>query len=273
MKVSECHISLQMEETCGAYTHKIVKPMLSYLDEVSQKIKNIDNEMELKNTEIRQLEEKVIKAEKESQFKEDLVTEIKFQVEFLHETIKSLMNQSTVDCQSMAEIKKKVDETVENLSAKHPFNFNVLYDSEINGPGWIVIQQRFKGNENFYRDWATYREGFGTFDGDFFLGLEKIHRITREKPYELYVHMDKINIDGTMEQIQFARYDEFAISGEEDNYRLIKLGKYSGNASDHFGYHRNATFSTYDRDNDEDISGNCAAYRHGGWWHKHCASW
>lgn len=247
--------------------------MLTYLDEVSQKIKNNVNEMEIRNNKITQLEEKVMKAEKESQIKENLVKEIKFQNKFLHETIKNLMNQSMVDCQSIAETKKKVEEIVANSSDKHSFNFDVLYDSEINGPGWIVIQQRIKGNENFYRDWASYRDGFGSFDGDFFLGLEKIHRITREQPYELYIYMDKINIDGTMEQIQFARYDEFAISGEEDNYRLIKLGQYSGNATDHLDYHRNAPFSTYDRDNDEAVDGNCASYRHGGWWHKHCASW
>lgn len=95
--------------------------MLSYLDEVSQNIKNNDNEMGIRNKKIRQLEVQLMKAEKEAQIKEDLVKEIKFQNELLHETIKSLMNQSLVDCQSIAENKKKVDEMVANSSAEHSF--------------------------------------------------------------------------------------------------------------------------------------------------------
>ncbi|GFN81092.1 angiopoietin-2 [Plakobranchus ocellatus] len=39
------------------------------------------------------------------------------------------------------------------------------------GGGWIVIQRRSIGNVDFYRDWATYKTGFGTLD-DEYLGAQ-----------------------------------------------------------------------------------------------------
>ncbi|XP_030568135.1 microfibril-associated glycoprotein 4-like [Drosophila novamexicana] len=147
-------------------------------------------------------------------------------------------------------------------------SFDVLCDSATAGPGWTVIQQRINGKEDFYRDWATYREGFGAFDGDFFLGLEKIHRLTRVQPHELYIHMEEF--DGNT---KYRRYDQFAISGEEDQYTLITLGKSNGSAAgDQLEYHKDKKFSTFDRDNDNWESVHCASRdnRGGGWWYGAC---
>ncbi|KAM8708936.1 hypothetical protein ACLKA7_015841 [Drosophila subpalustris] len=147
--------------------------------------------------------------------------------------------------------------------------FQVLCDSVIAGPGWAVIQQRINGKENFYRDWVTYRQGFGSFDGDFFLGLEKIYRLTSSQRHELYIHMERFNGG-----IETAHYDNFTISGEEDHYRLIRLDAQSGNAtSDRMRWLVDQKFTTYDRDNDMYTWGNCAQERKGGWWYKSCATW
>ncbi|XP_064545447.1 angiopoietin-related protein 7-like [Drosophila montana] len=101
--------------------------------------------------------------------------------------------------------------------------FDVLCDSATAGPGWTVIQQQINGKEDFYRDWATYREGYGSFDNDFFLGLEKIHRLTSAQPHELYIHME-----GFDDVVQYYSYKQFAIAGEDDQYRLITLNKGNG---------------------------------------------
>ncbi|XP_034104854.2 angiopoietin-related protein 7-like [Drosophila albomicans] len=145
-------------------------------------------------------------------------------------------------------------------------SFDVLCDSQLVGPGAIVIQQRVGGDEDFNRDWATYREGFGSMQSDFFLGLEKIHRLTSSRPHELYVHLVALN--GTA---YYAHYDDFQIANERNGYRL-RLGKYNGNAStdDCLRRHRSMKFSTYDRDNDVGYNYSCALNNHSGWWFEHC---
>ncbi|XP_034483850.1 fibroleukin-like [Drosophila innubila] len=146
--------------------------------------------------------------------------------------------------------------------------FNVLCDATIAGPGWTVIQQRVNGKVHFYRDWASYRKGFGSFDGDFFLGLEKIHRLTSNSRHDLYIHMEKF--DGST---MYGHYDNFKIAGEEDHYRLISLGKCSGTSRyDALRSHEHKKFTTFDNDNDEWPEGNCAIFSGSGWWHDHCVN-
>lgn len=115
-------------------------------------------------------------------------------------------------------------------------------------------------------NWTTYRNGFGDFwDGDFFLGLEKIHRLTTEQPHELYIHMQN-----TDKSTFYARYDQFAISGEDNQYQLINLGAFTGSAKkDNLAFAKNQRFSTYDSDND-DSTAHCAVKYQTGWWHKNC---
>lgn len=156
---------------------------------------------------------------------------------------------------------------VQNVTISNGLSFEVLCNSDIAGPGWTVIQQRINGGVDFYRDWETYRTGFGDFwNGDFFLGLEKIHKLTTRKPHELYIYMKRF--DGST---YFARYDEFAITGEIDQYRLIRLSGFSGTAGipDFLSYHKSMQFSTYDRDNDKSAV-NCASNYHNAWWNRNC---
>ncbi|XP_060654969.1 fibrinogen-like protein 1 [Drosophila nasuta] len=145
--------------------------------------------------------------------------------------------------------------------------FNVLCDSQLAGPGWIVIQQRVGGNENFNRDWATYRKGFGSFESDFFLGLEKLHRITSLQRFELYIHL--VTRYGSAYN---ARYDDFKISDEDNGYSL-SLGKCNGTIlEDALRDSENMKFTTFDHDNDKAFYGNCAVWNEGGWWYNSCSA-
>ncbi|XP_051861585.1 fibrinogen-like protein 1 isoform X1 [Drosophila albomicans] len=141
--------------------------------------------------------------------------------------------------------------------------FDVLCDSQVAGPGWIVIQQRIGGKENFTRDWATYRKGFGSLDSDFFLGLEKMYRLTSLQQYELYIHLVVLN-----GSIFYARYDDFKISDEDHGYAL-SLGKFKGNIRDAMRSTENKKFTTFDRDNDS-ADNNCAVVYDSGWWYNNC---
>ncbi|GFO09002.1 fibrinogen-related protein 3-2 [Plakobranchus ocellatus] len=142
------------------------------------------------------------------------------------------------------------------------FSFPYLCEMITDGGGWIVIQRRTTGNVDFYRDWATYKKGFGSLDDDFWLGNENIHTITSSGNYELRVDL-KFQGKST-----FAHYSKFSIDGEDKNYAL-RLGDYDGTAGDDLSPHNGQAFSTFDRDNDPHGS-NCAEEYSGAWWYHGC---
>lgn len=65
----------------------------------------------------------------------------------------------------------------------------VFCDMETSGGGWTTIQRRKSGLVSFYRDWKQYKLGFGSIRGDFWLGNEHIHRLSR-RPTRLRVEME-----------------------------------------------------------------------------------
>ncbi|XP_026840587.1 fibrinogen-like protein 1 [Drosophila persimilis] len=134
------------------------------------------------------------------------------------------------------------------------------------GPGWMAIQRRLDGSVNFYRNWDQYRKGFGKLNGEFFIGLEKLHRLTSSQPHELYISFRRFNGESS-----YAHYDDFVIGSEEEGYELKLLGHYQGNSSDALRTHDKMKFSTFDRDNDEFTHMNCAEYHHGAWWYDFCS--
>ncbi|XP_058830484.1 microfibril-associated glycoprotein 4-like isoform X2 [Topomyia yanbarensis] len=142
--------------------------------------------------------------------------------------------------------------------------FEVYCDQEFEGGGWLVFQNRYNGAVDFYRSWREYKEGFGSLDGEFWLGLEKLHQITYSDHYELAIVMEDFH-----GETAYARYSSFAIGGEAEMYNLIKLGTYSGSANDSLIYHAKAKFSTFDSDNDENPT-SCAMTFFGAWWYKSC---
>ncbi|XP_071946050.1 angiopoietin-related protein 2-like [Antedon mediterranea] len=130
--------------------------------------------------------------------------------------------------------------------------------------GWTVIQRREDGSENFYRNWANYKKGFGNVHSEFWLGNENINRITFDGHFELLVEMTD-----QLDEMKFARYSHFLIDTEDSNYALTISG-YTGTAGDSLTYHNGQQFSTYDRDNDK-YSINCAESWKGAWWYYACA--
>ncbi|ALC38787.1 maker440 [Drosophila busckii] len=110
--------------------------------------------------------------------------------------------------------------------------FKALCDSTLAGDGWLIIARRFDGSVNFYRNWTMYKEGFGDLSSEFFIGLENLHAITASQAHELYVYLE--DFDGNK---RYASYDGFAISSENDFYKLQILGAYSGDAGDGLRFH------------------------------------
>ncbi|XP_034473373.1 ficolin-1-like [Drosophila innubila] len=122
------------------------------------------------------------------------------------------------------------------------------------------------GSVEFNRSWTEYKNGFGNLDGEFFLGLDKIHAITTERRQELLVLLE--DFEGVE---KFETFDEFAIGDENQQYVLHTVGKAYGTAGgDPLVYHKGQKFTTFDNDNDPALQ-NCATEHIGGWWyHANC---
>jgi len=138
----------------------------------------------------------------------------------------------------------------------------VFCDQTTAGGGWTVFQKRLDGSVDFYRGWSHYKNGFGNLNGEFWLGLEKINRLTKTKSRL------RVDLEDTTGKTAYAEYDMFAVTSERTKYQL-SLGTYSGTAGDSLSYHRGYPFSTKDQDNDIS-SKNCAVSRKGAWWYKNC---
>ena len=143
-------------------------------------------------------------------------------------------------------------------------SFNVYCDMRTDGGGWTVFQRRQDGSVDFYRGWNDYKSGFGQLTAEFWLGNDKIHRLTAARPSTLRVELEDWN--GVR---VYAKYGKFNIGNEQAKYRL-EVGSYSGTAGDSLAGHNKMAFTTKDRDNDVDSGWNCAVAWAGAWWYKSC---
>ncbi|XP_029978373.1 microfibril-associated glycoprotein 4-like [Sphaeramia orbicularis] len=149
----------------------------------------------------------------------------------------------------------------------HPLDgrsIQVYCDMDTEGGGWTVFQRRMDGSVNFYRPWDQYKKGFGDLNGEYWLGLDNIHYLTRRRPYELLVLMS--DFDGNNVS---ARYSTFFVGGEHRGYELHVTGFTDGGAGDSLSYHSGMKFTTWDKDQDK-YGSNCARVYLGAFWHNGC---
>ena len=135
---------------------------------------------------------------------------------------------------------------------------------ETDGGGWTVFQRRQDGSVDFYKYWTEYENGFGNLTGEFWLGLGKINRLTKEQSNTLRVDLG--DFDGNT---SYAQYTTFSVGNSITEY-ILTVGGYSGTAGDSLtGQHNGTEFSTRDNDNDR-WENNCGQRYVGGWWFSAC---
>ncbi|XP_071348341.1 angiopoietin-related protein 3-like [Trachinotus anak] len=129
--------------------------------------------------------------------------------------------------------------------------------------GLTVIQRRTDGSVNFDQTWEKYENGFGYFQGEFWLGLRKIHSLATQGNSVLHVQLED------WKQVRRSIEYIFYLDGPESNY-TIRLTHLSGDLPDPMSNHTGMMFSTKDRDNDNHQDLNCAHSNTGGWWFNAC---
>ncbi|XP_044034165.1 microfibril-associated glycoprotein 4-like isoform X4 [Siniperca chuatsi] len=140
----------------------------------------------------------------------------------------------------------------------------VYCDMESEGGRWTVFQRRMDGSVNFYRPFDQYKKGFGCPSGEYWLGLDNIHYLTRNRKSELLVDME--DFEGKK---AFARYSTFAVDSESSGYLLHVSGFIDGGAGDSLSSHDELKFSTFDNDQDS-LSDSCARKHLGAFWYHEC---
>ncbi|XP_053761182.1 tenascin-X isoform X8 [Panthera pardus] len=139
---------------------------------------------------------------------------------------------------------------------------NVFCDMETDGGGWLVFQRRMDGQTDFWRDWEDYAHGFGNISGEFWLGNEALHSLTKAGDYSMRVDLR------AGDEAVFAQYDSFRVDSAPEYYRLHLEG-YHGTAGDSMSYHSGSVFSARDRD-PNNLLISCAVSYRGAWWYRNC---
>ena len=152
-------------------------------------------------------------------------------------------------------------------------------DTLTDGGGWLVIQRRKDGSENFHRYWWEYEMGFGSLTGEFWFGLNALHCLTSQGEWELRIDLKLTN--GTIIYLPY----RFTVGPASEQYPLTISG-FTGYTTDPFHSHLTTPSSDYgalntlkftarDRDNDLWPDGHCSIPAHisrsGGWWYNQCA--
>ena len=142
-------------------------------------------------------------------------------------------------------------------------SFPVYCDMTTDGGGWTVFQRRVNDSTDFFRNYASYQQGFGTLRGNLWLGLDKIYKLQSSYDAELHIYMDTFE-----DEAAFATYSTFSIGSASTDYQL-SIGGYHGTAGDSLTSQNGCKFSASDHDVDT-FSLNCANKYDGAWWYKAC---
>ena len=87
-----------------------------------------------------------------------------------------------------------------------------------------MFQKRLDGSVDFYLNWSDYKQGFGNLSGEFWLGLDKIHRLTSNNTNIMMLRVDLEDFEGNT---SYAEYNLFGVMSETYMY-MLNLGSYSG---------------------------------------------
>ena len=142
----------------------------------------------------------------------------------LHKSNPHFILASFLAGKSCADLYKKgaTEDAIYTIDPDGQGKFKVRCDMTTSGGGWTLFQRRIDGSVDFYLGWNNYTEGFGNLSGEFWLGLDKIHRLSKSGQNVL-----RVDLEDFENETRYAEYSTFAVGNGADKYRLA-VGGYSG---------------------------------------------
>jgi len=127
----------------------------------------------------------------------------------------------------------------------------------------ILIQQNFGDSYFFERTWNELLVEQGQPSGDYWIGLETIHQLTKDGMYKL--RLDIQARDGTW---YWEEYDTFIVQDNSTYYYMVASGVVGNTGeSGSMYYHSGFPFATFDFDI---LGTGCAPSYRSGWWYYSC---
>ncbi|WAR15333.1 MEGF6-like protein [Mya arenaria] len=148
----------------------------------------------------------------------------------------------------------------------------VLCDMKTDGGGWTIFQHRFDGSIAFNRSYDDYVDGFGSFAGEYWMGLNLLYNMA--SAYQNYtLRVDLSLSDGSSGYDVYSGFWIRSPAYKLNCHVLTVTDKYLLSDTRDFRSMNGCNFSTYDQDNDNsdrDSINNCAELFGGGWWYNDC---
>ena len=129
----------------------------------------------------------------------------------------------------------------------------------------VLLMQKVDDASFFDRTWAEFKAGFGDVDGNYWLGNELIHQLTKDDGYKLRIDL-QVEKENWQRCWLWAEYSTFIVADEASKYRVTVSG-YTGDAGDVLQDVDGKKFTTSDDDNDDYSEVNNAVDYGFGFWH------
>ncbi|WAR28953.1 ANGP4-like protein, partial [Mya arenaria] len=251
--------------------------LLSLKTEMKNHMKKIDDEFENAQSSLderlaNQTKALDIKFERQSESYKSSCDSIKSDVSSLTSQVYTIekMLPAFADCSEIRQNLGRVPSGVYHITTwKTNQTAPVFCDMDTEQGGWTVFQHRVDGSVDFYRNFSSYENGFGSLQGEFWLGLKMMHEMTSRTTHDL-----RIDITHADDSPAYVVYAGFSVGAGSD-YTLhigdsrTEMGLRPSGYETFNTYAKGSAFSTFDHENDS-WGSYCAVYHHGAWWYRGC---
>ncbi|XP_048351852.1 angiopoietin-related protein 3 isoform X3 [Sphaerodactylus townsendi] len=251
--------------------------------ELNSKIEILSQERIQLQDKVGRLEEKLTKlfhTQPEIQERAEIVSLKNFgekqdnSLSYLHTVVQGLLAQYDKQQKQIQPLEEKINNTgfqgdiqtaflLKTHEAKNTHDNTTASIQDYKKRSWTVIQNRVDGSLDFNQTWESYINGFGNLEGEFWLGLHKIHSIVDQAHYILRAELEDWKAN--------KHYIEYTLimGGPETDY-TARLAKVTGNIPSALPEQKEVKFSIKDNGKNTEENSDCPENYSGGWWHNEC---